>query len=108
MELMAKARFVFYLHVAVTLCCAVFAFHAFKFLSVDAGYPTWWEAMFREFAIQFWFCVGLVSTIYFPMALAFLTVRRLPFRWWMPLMIEDVWLSVLQLLSLLHIQPMRS
>jgi hypothetical protein len=104
---MAKARFVFYLHVVLTVICATVAFYELDYRWVHGTPPTWLNDFLHEYAIQFWFCTALVSTVIFPAVLAYLTVSRLRARWWVPLIIQDVWLSSLQLLSLSQLQPFR-
>lgn len=107
---MAKARLAFYLHIALTIVCAAAAYYVIhlRWTGKNFDFPSWLFDLFRETGIQLLYCAALLSTVVFPAVLASLTVGRIRVHWWLPLMIEDVWLSGLQLLSLFPLQPLRS
>ena len=93
---MTKARIVFYLHILVTLVCAALAYQSIEYRLVHQSYPLWLE----ETSIRFVIVAMAISSLLFPISLAFQTIGRIPNRWAVPLLLEDVWLSGLQLLSI--------
>jgi hypothetical protein len=104
---MTRSRSLFYGHLALVITCASLALVALEYQARMGHSPVFLYRLFELGSFQLGFGAVFLSCWLFPLAIAYLVVRRMQAWRWGAVVMTDIVLGLVQCVAVLELMPIR-